>query len=141
MRIVSIIARVLLGSILLVFGLNGFLHFLPMPAPTGVAGQFLGALYVSHYLSLIFLAQLIPAVLLLANRFVPLALTIVGPVIVNILAFHVLMQPSGLPLALLVTALWFTVYSYHSAAFASLFEQRSPEPGRIRRHEWQGATR
>jgi hypothetical protein len=51
------------------------------------------------------------------------------------------MQPSGLPLALLVTALWFTVYSYHSAAFASLFEQRSPEIGQIRRREWQNATR
>jgi putative oxidoreductase len=87
----SIFARLLTGIIFLVFGLNGFLHFLPMPPPEGVAAQFFGALFVSHYLSVIFLLQIIPAVLLLLNRYVPLALAILAPVIVNILCFHLFM--------------------------------------------------
>src|SRR3979411_701162 len=84
MRTASAIARYLAGVIFLVFGLNGFLHFIPLPPPSGVAGQFMGALFVSHYLTLIFALQVIGAVLLLANRYVPLALAILAPVIVNI---------------------------------------------------------
>src|SRR5580698_11671054 len=88
MKIASGVARYLAGVIFLVFGLNGFLHFIPLPPPNGVAGQFMGALYVSHYLTLIFGLQVIAAVLLLANRYVPLALAILAPVIVNNLCFH-----------------------------------------------------
>ena len=96
MRITSVIARFLLGFIFLVFALNGFFHFLSMPASTGVAGQFMGALFVSHFLIAIFVIQLIGAVLLLVNRYVPLALTLLAPIIVNILLFHILMAPSEL---------------------------------------------
>ena len=67
MKIISVIARFLLGLIFLVFGLNGFFHFLSMPAPTGVAGQFMGALFVSNFLIVIFVIQLIGAVLLLGQ--------------------------------------------------------------------------
>jgi putative oxidoreductase len=88
MKRAATLARWLLGLVFLAFGLNGFLHFIPMPPPPGVAGQFLGALFVSHYLVVVFLLQLIPAALLLLNRFVPLALTLLGPVIVNIVLFH-----------------------------------------------------
>src|SRR6201993_3255973 len=84
MKIASTVARYLLGFIFLTFGLNGFLHFIPMPPPTGVAAQFFVALFVSRFYVVIFLLQIVPAVLLLANRYVPLALTILGPVIVNI---------------------------------------------------------
>src|SRR5436853_6183642 len=110
MKIASTIARYLLGLIFLTFGLNGFLHFIPMPAPTGVAGQFLGAFFVSRFYVVIFLLQIVPAVLLLANRYVPLALTILGAVIVNILCFHIFMAPAGLPLAVVVTVLWVFMY-------------------------------
>src|SRR6201993_4940223 len=106
MKTASVIARYLAGLIFLVFGLNGFLHFIPLPPPAGVAGQFMTALYVSHYLWVIFAFQLIPGVLLLANRYVALAVAMLAPAIVNILTFHILMAPSGLPLALFVTALW-----------------------------------
>ncbi len=91
MKIASTVARYLLGLIFLIFGLNGFLHFLPSPVPPGIAGQFLGALFVSHFLAVVFLLELIPAILLLLNRFVPLALVLLGPVIVNIVLFHALM--------------------------------------------------
>ena len=116
MKIASTIARYLLGLIFLTFGLNGFLHFIPMPPPTGVAGQFFGALYVSRFYVVIFLLQIVPAVLLFANRYVPLALTILGAVIFNILCFHIFMAPAGLPLAAVVTVLWVLVaYSVRSA--------------------------
>jgi len=141
MKIASLISRLLLGLIFLVFGLNGFLHFLPMPAPTGLAGQFFGALFASHYLIVIFLVQVIPAVLLLINQYVPLALTLLGPVLVNILCFHVFMAPSGLPLALFVTLLWAVVFLRHRAAFAGLFERRPSEQVRARNHKLEGATR
>src|SRR6266850_3544333 len=106
MNITIGIARFLLGLIFLVFGLNGFLHFLPASMPSGTAGQFVGALLVSNYLVVVFLLQIIPAVLLLINRYVPLALALLAPIIVNILLFHILMAPSGLPLAIVVTVLW-----------------------------------
>ena len=124
MKTASTIARYLAGVIFLVFGLNGFLHFIPLPPPSGVAGQFMGALFVSHYLTLIFALQVIGAVLLLANRYVPVALAILAPVIVNILSFHALMAPSGLPLALFVTVLWALVFVYVRSAFVPLFQAR-----------------
>ncbi len=99
MRTASVISRYLAGVIFLVFGLNGFLNFIPLPPPEGIAGQFMGALYASHYLWVIFALQVIAAILLLVNRYVPLAVAVLAPVIVNILSFHALMAPSGLPLA------------------------------------------
>jgi putative oxidoreductase len=124
MRTVSAIARYLAGVIFLVFGLNGFLHFIPLPPPDGVAAQFLGALFVSHYLTLIFGVQVIAAVLLLANRFVPLALAVLAPVIVNILSFHALMARSGLPLTILVAILWALIFVDVRPAFTALFQPR-----------------
>jgi len=128
MKITSVIARFLLGLIFLVFGLNGFFHFLSMPAPTGVAGQFMGALFVSQYLVVVFALQLIGAVLLLINRYVPLALAILAPIIFNILLFHSLMAPSGLPLALVATTLWILVFLGVRSAFAGLLQPRVPVP-------------
>lgn len=123
MKIASTVARYLLGTIFFIFGLNGFLHFLPFPPPSGVAAQFFGALYLSHYLVVIFLLQLIPALLLLFNRYVPLALTLLGPIVFNILFFHILMAPSGLPMALVVLTLWtITAFSVRSA-FQGLFQK------------------
>jgi len=124
MRTVFVVARYLACVIFLVFGLNGFLNFIPLPPPTGVAGQFMGALYASHYLWVIFAFQVVAAVLLLVNRYVPLAVAILAPVIVNILAFHVLMAPSGLPLALFVAILWAVIFVDVRPAFAGLFQSR-----------------
>src|ERR1700676_1981654 len=124
MRTVYLIAQYLGGVIFLVFGLNGFLNFIPLPAPGGVAGQFMGALYASHYLWVIFAFQVVAAVLLLANRYVPLAVAMLAPVIVNILVFHALMAPSGLPLALSVAVLWVVIFVDVRPAFAGLFQSR-----------------
>src|SRR5437016_5855778 len=130
MKIIPVIARFLLGLIFLVFGLNGFLHFIPAPPPpSGMAGQFVGALLVSHYLVVVFLLQLIPAILLLINRYIPLALTLLAPIIVNILLFHILMAPSGLLLAVVVAVLWIIVFLSVRSAFGGLLQQRVPAQG------------
>ncbi len=123
MRIASIIARYLLGLIFLVFGLNGFLHFIPMPPPKGLAAQFGGAIFVSHYWVVIFGLQVIGGVLLLVNRFVPLALVLLGPVIVNIFFFHALMAPEGLPLAIVVVVLWVILAVRYKQYLAGIFVQ------------------
>jgi uncharacterized membrane protein YphA (DoxX/SURF4 family) len=124
MRVVSLIARYLLGLIFVVFGANGFLHFIPMPPPAGVAGQFLGALFVSHMLVVVFLLELIGGILLLVGRFVPLALVLLGPVIVNIALVHALMEPSGLPIASVVVILWLLTFWSYRAAFEHIFKHK-----------------
>ena len=124
MKILTNISRFLLGFVFLVFGLNGFLHFIPTPPPSGVAGQFLGSMFVTKYLLFVFAIQLIGGVLLLLNRYVPIALTTLAPIIVNILLFHSLMNPSGLGLAIFVTILWAVVFASVRSAFAGIFQAR-----------------
>ncbi len=125
MKIATLISRYLLGLIFAIFGLNGFLHFIPMPAPTGLAGQFMGALFVSHYLVPIFALQLAGGVLLLASRYVPLALTLLAPIIVNIDLYHALMAPEGLPLAVVVSVLWTVTFLGVRSAFQGVFRSYS----------------
>lgn len=126
MRIVALIARLLLGLIFFVFGLNGFLQFLNMgPMPTGLAGQFVGALAQSHYFWVVAGLQVIGGVLLLVGRFVPLALVLLGPVIVNILLYHFLLNPAGIGLALVVTVLWFIVFYAYRQYFSGIFVQKA----------------
>jgi hypothetical protein len=126
MKIASIIARYLLGLIFLVFGLNGFLHFIPMPPPKGLAAQqFGGAIFMSHYWVVIFGIQVIGAVLLLVNRFVPLALVLLGPVIFNIFFFHALMAPEGIPLAIVVVVLWAILAVRYKQYLSGIFVQNA----------------
>lgn len=125
MKIASLIARLLLGLIFLAFGLNGFLHFIPMPPPTGVALQFFMAMIATRYWVVIFGVQVIGGVLLLVNRFVPLALVLLGPVIVNIFFFHMFMAPAGLPLAIVVVVLWVLLAVRNKQYFSSIFVQRT----------------
>jgi putative oxidoreductase len=121
MKILTIIARVLLGLIFVFFGSNGLLHFLPMPPlPQGVTGEYLHAFFASGYVYVISGFQVAGGLLLLIGRFVPLGLTILAAIIVNIWAFHLLMAPEGLPPAVVVTILeLFLVWSYR-ASFAGI---------------------
>jgi putative oxidoreductase len=114
MKILTIIARVLLGLIFVFFGSNGLLHFLPMPPlPQGVTGEFLHSFFASGYVYVISAFQLIAGLLLLIGKFVPLGLTILAAIIINIWTFHLLMAPAGLPPAVVVTILeLFLVWSY-----------------------------
>jgi hypothetical protein len=115
-----------------IFGLNGFLHFLPQPAVPGAAGQFLGALAGTGYMfALIKGTELAAGLLLLSNRFVPLALTLLAPVLVNIVAFHAFLAPAGLavPLALLAAEL-FLAWSYRDA-FAPMLQAHGVPQGPV----------
>jgi uncharacterized membrane protein YphA (DoxX/SURF4 family) len=106
MKIATIIARALLGLIFVVFGSNVFLHFIPMPPPPdGPAREFMTALFLSHYLYVIGALQVAGGLFLFSGRWAPLGLTLLGPVIVNILCFHAFMEPAGLPMAFVVLAL------------------------------------
>src|SRR5437016_8262598 len=126
MKIVILIARLLLGLIFLVLGLNGFLNFLSMgPMPSGLAGQFIGALVLSHYFWVVAALQVAGGALLLVNRYVPLALVLLGPVIVNIVLYHVFLNPSGIALAVVVVILWFIVFYGHRQYFSGIFVQRT----------------
>ena len=121
MKILTIIVRSLLGLMFVVFGSNILHPFIPMPPPPeGPAGDFTKAMFVSHYLYVVGALQLLGGALLLIGKFVPLGLSLLGPVIVNILLFHIFLEPKGLPMALVVSALaLFLLWSYRKA-FAGL---------------------
>ncbi len=140
MKYVFVISRVLLGLVFTVFGLNGFLHFLPTPPVPGLAGQFMGALLGSHYYVIAFGAQLIGGLLLLSNRYVPLAVTVLGPVIVNILSFHIFLDSENVAPAIAVTVLWFVVFSQVRSSFTGLFLAKTTEVKSSGRAEAMGAA-
>ena len=125
MKIPVLIVRILLGFVFVFFGANILHPFLPNPGPPpGVAGQFAGALFASHYLYLIGAVQFIGGLLVLINRYTILGLVFLGPVLVNILAFHLLMDPKGIWPGLVCTILWFVLFFRYRQHFAGLFVQR-----------------
>lgn len=122
MKIATIIARILLGLVFVVFGSNIFLHFIPMPPPPpGLLGDFTKALFVSHYLHVVAVFQIVGGLLLLIGRFVPLGLVLLAPVIVNIDLVHILMDPSGLPMAVVISILEVFLIWRYCDAFAGIF--------------------
>jgi putative oxidoreductase len=119
---VIVVARVLLGALFLMFGLNFFLHFLKMPMPTGDAGTYMGVLFMHHFLYVVGALQVIGGLLLLVGRFVPLGLVLLGPVIVNILLYHLLLEPHGIAPGITVTVLeLFLLFAYRKS-FRGLFD-------------------
>jgi putative oxidoreductase len=125
MKIALLIIRLLLGLVFFVFGLNAFLNFIPAELPQGVAGEYVKILIQSHYVLFVGGFQAVGGALLMVNRYVPLALTLLGPVIVNILLFHLLLNHQGAGGAILVTIFWGILAFHHRQYFASLFVQRT----------------
>ena len=120
------VARVLMGVPFLVFGLNGFLHFLPTPPMPAAAGAFVGALAASGYLfPVLKIVEVASALLLLSGRFVPLALTLLAPVLVNIVAFHAALAPAGLAIPLVLHAAEIYLAWVHRDAFAPILRAKS----------------
>ena len=144
MKIATIISRSLLGLIFVVFGSNKLLHFMPMPPMSGEAGAFMGAMFMTHYLYVVAAFEVIGGFLLLTGRYAPLGLTLVGPVVVNILAFHTFMAPSGLPVALTVSALaLFLLWSYreHFAGLVKPVQHPHPDSARLNSRTQTAAAR
>ena len=123
MKIAAIIVRTLLGLAFVVFGANILHPFLPMPEQKpSLATDFGTALFKSHYMLVIGALQLLGGLLLLTGRFTPLGLTLLGPVIVNILLFHIFLEPSGLPIAIVVSVLALFLLCYYRKNFAGLLK-------------------
>jgi putative oxidoreductase len=122
MKIVEIIARILLGLVFVVFGSNAFLHFITAPPMSGPAGAFIGAMMDTGYVKVVGFCQVAGGLILLIGRYVPLGLTLLGPVIVNILCFHIFMNHQGLPIALAVAALALFLLWRHRSNFAGLLK-------------------
>ena len=121
MKIVVLVARILLGLIFVVFGLNGFLNFLPQPPmPPGDMLTFLTVVSKTHYMVPVFTLQILGGALLLIGRFVPLGLTLLAPILFNILVFHIVMAPAGLPPGAIATVLWFVVFFAYRQYFAGI---------------------
>jgi len=122
-----IVARVLLGAVFLVFGLNGFLHFLPQPPAPPRAMAFAGALAASGYFFPLLKATEVVAGALLLLGFVPIALTLLAPIVVNIVAFHVFLAPGNYAVVVLAAEIYLAVV--HRAAFAPLFARPAARRG------------
>jgi hypothetical protein len=116
MRFLPPIARILMGLMFFVFGLNGFFHFIPQPKdamPDGVMALMGGFMKSGYMMPLIFGTQTLVGFLLLINCFVPLALALIAPVIVNIIAFHLFLMPSTIAPGIVVLVLEiFLAWSY-----------------------------
>lgn len=125
MKALTLSARILLGLIFVVFGLNGFMQFLPQPPMPDAAKSFFGGLAATGYmLPLLFATQVLGGAALLLGM-VPLGLLILAPVIVNIIAFHIFLAPEGLPIAILVAALALFLAWAHREVYAPLFGLRA----------------
>jgi hypothetical protein len=127
-RHVPTIARILMGLPLVVIGLNGFFNFIPQPATPlpGEAAAFADALMKSGYMmQLIGGTQLIVGVLLVVNRFVPLALALFAPFMVNSIAFHLFLEHTGLPMAAIFLALEIYLAWAYRNAFRSMLAMRA----------------
>ena len=125
MKIATIIAQVLVGLVFVVFGSNAFLHFLPAVLPPGVGGEFLGILFTSKYVLFVGGVQVVGGALVLANRYVTLGLTLLGPVIVNILLFHGLLSHAGWQPGVVVAILWIFLFSRYKKNFAGIFAAKA----------------
>src|SRR5215212_1878471 len=122
MKYVIVIVRVLLGLMFVVFGSNAFLKFLPMPELQGEAGAFIGAMIHSGYMYVVAVLQVLGGLcLLLGARFVPLGLTLLGPVIVNIVLYHLFLDSTGLPIAVVTAALSLFLLWIYRFKFPAIF--------------------
>jgi putative oxidoreductase len=125
MKTTSIVARYLLGLIFTVFGLNGFLNFIPQPPPANpLALQFFASVSGSHFAAFFFAIQLLGGLLLLSGYFVPLALTVLAAELYNILAFHLTLSPATIAPALVASILWVLVFIPYRENFKNIFNAK-----------------
>jgi len=124
---ISSITRTLLGLAFVTFGLNYFLNFIPQPkeAPPAAAIAFIVPFIGAKYLALIKTIEIASGLALLANRFVPLALALLAPILVGITWFHLMLEPSGLPVPLALVALELATAWFYREAFVPMLQVRT----------------
>jgi uncharacterized membrane protein YphA (DoxX/SURF4 family) len=126
MKVATIILRILLGLVFVAFGINKLHQFFPTgSAPTGVAADFIGAMVSTKYFAIVGFLEALGGLFLIANRFVPLGLTILGPIIVNIFLTGLLMDQHGIPMAGAVVAVWLLLFWRYKNNFTPLFEAKA----------------
>jgi putative oxidoreductase len=132
MKVVVLIARLLMGLVFAFFGANMLFHFLPNPPlPPGPVKDFTTVLNVTHYDMVVGFFQLVPGLLLLVNRYVPLALTVLAAQLVNILTTHILvMHGANLAIPIVVVIMWCIVFWSVRSAFAGILQARAVETTR-----------
>jgi uncharacterized membrane protein YphA (DoxX/SURF4 family) len=129
----STAARILMGALLLFSGLNAFFHFMPLPPMPPAAGAFVGGLAAAGYFfPMLKGIEIIVGALLVSGRFVPLALTIAAPILVNVVAFHAALAPAGLAVPLVLLAAEIYLAWTHRAAFAPLLRAKADSAGKDR---------
>jgi uncharacterized membrane protein YphA (DoxX/SURF4 family) len=116
------ISRILLGLVFVVFGSNAFFHFIPVPPLQGQAGAFMGALLSTGYVYVIAILQILGGLCLLSGRFIPLGLTLLGPVIVNIMLYHLFLDPTGMPIAVVISILALFLLWIYRYKFPAIFQ-------------------
>jgi uncharacterized membrane protein YphA (DoxX/SURF4 family) len=121
-----LVARILLGGMFVFSGLNGFFQFAPMPPMPPAAGAFLGALAGSGYFFPVLKGtELLVGLVLLSGRFVPLALTVLAPILVNIVLFHAVLAPAGVAIPLVLMAAEIYLAWTNRESFAPLFQGKA----------------
>lgn len=125
MKILTVVAQVLVGLVFVFFGSNGIFNFLHAPMPPGPGGEFAKLLFDSHYILFVGAVQVIGGALVLSNRFVPLGLTLLGPVIVNILLFHGLLNHEGWQPGAVMAILWIFLFFRYKGNFAGIFAAKA----------------
>ena len=125
MEIAIFVVRILLGLLFVVFGLNGWFHFIPLPPREGRAAEFMGHMISTGYFNVILVLQVVGGLLLLSGISVPLGLTLLSPVIVNIVMFHLFMDRKGIGLALVILVLSLFLLWQYWASFAGLMHNPS----------------
>ncbi|MBW4038830.1 MAG: DoxX family membrane protein [Acidobacteria bacterium] len=120
MKYIPLVSRLLLGLIFFIFGLNNILHFLHMPYPSGDALTWFGIMAAHGWMTFVGVIMVVAGLLLLVGRFVPLALVLLAPVIVNILLYHALLWPHGYIPAIVVAVLEVVLLLAYHRSFAPL---------------------
>ena len=129
MKIVAMIARYLLGLSFVVFGLNAFLQFMPPPELSEKGGLFMGLMFESGYFQFVAIIKILGGLLLLLGRFVPLGLTLLGPILVNILLFHGFLDPAGMGMAIFIIVMQlFLAWTYRDS-FSGVLQANAKPAG------------
>lgn len=124
MKKAALVIRVLMGILFLVFGLNGFFNFIPMPPMQGASADFVGLLIVSKLLYVVHLIEIFCGTLLLSGFYIPLALLVLAPIIFNIFWFHLMLAPEGAPLGVVLLGMELFLLWNHKKAFSSLLKKK-----------------